>query len=70
MPTRKPLFRMADRLLGGHLADRLAEGRRQGHSWDQLSRELYAEASIEVSPNTLARWASELGIDSDKAGAA
>ncbi len=54
---------MADQLLDGHLADRLLEGRRDGRSWDQISRELYAEASIAVSPNTLAKWARDLGIE-------
>lgn len=53
---------MANRLADGKLPDLLAERRTAGQSWDDISRQLYGELGIEVSAETLRKWADLLGI--------
>jgi hypothetical protein len=54
---------MADRLLNGGLQDRIREGRVAGVSFEDLARQLYAEAGVEVTAQTLRNWARSLDIE-------
>lgn len=60
--VRTTQFRMAERLAGGELALKLAQMFDQSHSWEQVARDLYATYGIEVTGQTLRRWAEQLGI--------
>lgn len=54
---------MADRLMKGNLEARIRELRAEDLSWQEISRRLFAEASVEVSAETLRAWGRRLGID-------
>jgi len=55
-------FRMADRLAGGSLVDRLREMRAEDLSYDEIGRRLFAAYGIEVTRQTLSNWCEQLGI--------
>lgn len=63
MPTpQSSSYRMADRLVGGHLAERIQEMREGGLTFEQIARDLHGEAGIEVTSSTVRAWARTLGI--------
>jgi hypothetical protein len=47
----------------GTLAEAMSRLFEASGSWEQVSRDLYAEFGIVVSGQTLRRWARQLGID-------
>lgn len=49
MPDLPPLYRYADALLEGKLADRLTEWRDAGDSWDTIAKRLWAETDERVN---------------------
>lgn len=51
-----PQYRMADRLCDGNLAKIILDYRRAGKSYEQISRQLYADFGIEVTRQTCAAW--------------
>lgn len=51
----QPLYPLADRILGGDLADRLKAFRANGLSFESIARELSSEG-IEVSGETVRKW--------------
>lgn len=63
------VYRMADRLLQGRLADRLITLRGEGLSFEDISRRLYADAGIEVTGGTLRIWHRELTGEPEAASA-
>lgn len=60
------IFPLADRVLGGQLAQRLRDQRAAGSSFDFIARGLSAEG-IEVSGETVRTWCVELEIESERA---
>lgn len=60
MRTPTPLFRMADKMAGGRLAEIIANGRAEGLSFDDIARRLYADFGIEVTRQTVANWCPDL----------
>jgi hypothetical protein len=54
---------MADHLAGGRLGDVLRQKADAGVPWEVVSRHLYADFGIDVTGQTLRRWAKTLGID-------
>lgn len=60
---RSSMWRMADALLQGRLEDRLRELRADGRSYDEISRVLYGEASVDVSGRTVRDWCVQIGAD-------
>lgn len=54
---------MADRLLDGRLAARLAELRAEGQSYDDIARILFAEAGVSTTAQTCRAWGRKLGLD-------
>ena len=61
---RSPMWRMADALMKGRLVERLRELRAEGRSYDEISRVLYAEASVNASGRTIRDWCTQLDSDS------
>ena len=59
---RSPQYRMADHLAEGRLLDVLREKAAAGVPWEVVSRQLYADFRIDVTGQTLRRWADQLGI--------
>jgi hypothetical protein len=55
-------FRMAERLAGGELAEKLGTQFAATGSWEQVARDLYATYGISITGQTLRRWAEQLGI--------
>lgn len=53
---------MADKLADGQLVAMMTALYDESHSWEEVSRRLYADRSITISGQTLRRWAEELGI--------
>jgi hypothetical protein len=53
---------MADRLLDGKLADQMATLYAETSSWAEVARRLLVNHGIQVSDQTLRRWAEQLGI--------
>jgi superfamily II helicase len=53
---------MADRLAEGHLAEQIAALRTQGHTFEQVARALNADFGIEVTGETIRKWARQLGV--------
>lgn len=64
-PPRSPMWRMADALMKGRLEDRLRELRSEGRSYDEISRVLYAEASVNASGRTIREWCVQVGASPD-----
>jgi hypothetical protein len=61
---RSPAYQMADRLLQGHLADRLQELRaRRGLSFDAIAATLHREAGVVTTGTTVGSWCRSLGIE-------
>jgi hypothetical protein len=60
--VRSAQFRMAERLAGGDLSQKLATHFEASQSWEQVARDLYATYGITVTGQTLRRWAEQLGI--------
>lgn len=52
------LRRLANHLLGGQLDQVVSELRSAGHSWDQISKEVWArtDKTVNVSGQTLQGW--------------
>lgn len=63
-------YKMADLLMEGRLAERLAAHRGAGMSYEQIGRRLYSEAGIDVTSNTIRKWLRFLGIEADPKAAA
>lgn len=59
-PQRSTLWRMADTLMKGTLEERLRELRAEGRSYDEISRVLYAEGSVNISGRTIRDWFVQL----------
>jgi len=53
---------MADQLAGGHLVRAMTDAYAESGSWEDVSRRLYRDHGIQVSGQTLRRWAADLGI--------
>lgn len=51
---------MADRLAGGNLASLLAQFEAEGLAWEQVAKRLYVAHGIEVTGETLRKWAALL----------
>lgn len=60
-------FRMADRLTGGVLAERLVSLNAEGASLDHICRVLYADHGVEVTSQTVANWLKRLEEPSEAA---
>ena len=60
MRNPTPLFRMADRLAGGNLAETIMAMRSEGLSLDGIARRLYAAHGIEVTRQTVANWVAAI----------
>lgn len=58
-------FALADKLVDGGLAERLAQEMAAGRSFDSISQRLTAEG-ISVSRETVRRWCIDLGFDTSK----
>lgn len=58
---------MADSLAGGDLEGVLRRWRGEGMGYEEISRRLYADYRVELSAQTVRRWAKELGADSEAA---
>lgn len=56
------IFPLADRVLGGQLAQRLRDQRMTGASYDAIARQLSSEG-IEVSGETVRSWCLDLEIE-------
>ncbi len=54
-------FDLADKVLGGTLAERLRRMRAEGLTYDQMAEEL--RPAIGVSRETLRRWVVQLAVD-------
>ncbi len=50
---------MANRLLDGRLDELIAEYRAAELSWEEISRKLYEAGGVEVSAETLRKWARD-----------
>lgn len=59
-PPNTQLWRMADRLAGGQLAQRITDLRSRGLGHEQISRQLFADHGIEVTRQTIATWTATL----------
>ena len=57
------VWRMADTLAGGKLAERIAELRADDASPDRIARQLYADHGIEVTRQTIYSWLAILDTD-------
>ncbi len=56
MAIASPVFRMADRMVDGRLAQIIVGYHAAGHPAEHVSRLLWAEHGIDVSGQTLRRW--------------
>lgn len=65
MAIASPVFRMADTLVNGRLAEIIVEYHAEGHSHEHISRLLWAEHGIDVSGQTLRRWVPVLVADAE-----
>lgn len=66
MPTpTTSVYRLADQLFEGRLAERLATLRAEGKTWEQIARQLYIERNVDVTGVTVGRWAKALGIGTE-----
>ena len=66
MAINTPLYRSAQRALGGDLPDWLSERRRAGATWrsyDAIAAEFVAATGIEIAPQTWRTWGKALGAD-------
>lgn len=57
------VWRMADELAGGNLAEILRQKRAERKSLTRISRELHALHRIDVTPQTVGNWCDTLGIE-------
>lgn len=64
---RSSLYRMVNEAFGGRFAERLAELRSEGRSWQDVAFELSAERGVRLSVETLRSWARQLGIEGEAA---
>lgn len=60
------IFPLADRVLGGQLAQRLRDQRSAGASFDAIARQLSSDG-IEVSGETVRTWCADLEIETERA---
>lgn len=56
---------MADRLAGGNLATLIVDLAAAGTPWDQMAKRLFADHGVEVTSETLRKWASILDADDE-----
>lgn len=61
-PRTQSQLTLADRLLGGRLAEILGDWRAEGLSNEAMARRLEREHGISLSDETLRRWTRQLGI--------
>lgn len=66
VPRTSELLRATDRILSGQLAAYITRHRRARVSWAALARLLKDEHDVEVTGDTLRRWADELGIEDER----
>jgi hypothetical protein len=59
---RSPQYRMADHLAGGRLLEVLTEKAEAGLPWEVVSKQLFVDFHIDVTGQTLRRWAVILGL--------
>jgi len=64
--ARGSTFPLADRALGGTLERRLRRWRKEERSYDAIAR-LLADEGIQVTDETVRRWANDLGIKKGRA---
>ena len=62
MQQQTALYKMADRVAGGHLAQILTDYSEQGYSLHEMTRRLYAEHDVEVTPPTVGAWLRRLDL--------
>ena len=62
----RPALELAQERTGGQLADLLRDWRTAGHSWDTISRTLWAEHRVSVTRQTLVVWATWLGVEPER----
>lgn len=62
-----PVYRMADALTGGKLADILRQERAAGKSLRRISVDLQTGYGVDVTGQTVANWCDELGIEKTEA---
>lgn len=60
------LWRMADRVSDGTLADSIVHLRAEGASWEHIAQRLHADHHIEVTAVTVADWHRQLTAGSDE----
>lgn len=73
MPTAEPNstnWRNANQATHGHLEEIIRQARDDDESWRRLSVRLSLEYGVEVSDQTLIKWARHLGIRTSRAVAA
>ncbi len=63
----RSIYPLIDRILGGTLAERLAEWEAEGLSPAQMSNRLYEECAIDVSYRTIYRWLAPVEPEMDGA---
>ena len=56
MAIASPVYRMADRMVDGRLAEIILAYHQDGHSAEHISRLLWSEHHVDVSGQTLRRW--------------
>jgi hypothetical protein len=54
---------MANRLMGGTLAERLEALRADDLSFETVARVLYTEGGVEATAETIRSWTRQLGIE-------
>lgn len=62
MAGSKAALRMADRLTGGTLAERIGEYRKVRAPWRAIAEHLHEQFGVEATPDTLRAWALDLGV--------
>lgn len=67
MAIESPVFRMADRLVDGRLAEIIVGYHAEGHPAEHISRLMWAEHGVDVSGQTLRRWVPVLVAEAAKA---
>lgn len=62
----RPVWRMANRMCGGQLAEIMRFERARGESYDAISKFLDRTYGVDVTKNTIANWAIEIAKADEK----
>lgn len=57
---QKGIFALADRIVGGQLAELLLDWRKEGFSYPEISLRLHDEYELDISVKTVTRWIAAL----------